>query len=83
MQELKKLGLTDSIIELAVEEAFRETTIFEVALEIAKKKISQTNNPDWLKTKKRLADFLYRRGFNWDVTREVLEQVEIEFRQDF
>lgn len=82
-QELKKHGLSDSLIELAVEEAFRETTPAEVALEMAQKKLGQSKSLDWLKAKKRLADFLYRRGFDWEVTREVLEQLEVEFRRDF
>jgi regulatory protein len=77
-RDLKQAGLADSVIELAVEEAFREKTMFEIALELAQKKIRQLQSPDGLKTKKRLTDFLYRRGFDWDITREVLEQLEIE-----
>jgi len=77
-RDLKQAGLADSVIEQALDEAFREKSIFEIALELARKKFRQTNLPDRMKAKKRVADFLYRRGFDWEVTREVLEQLEIE-----
>ena len=82
-KELKRFGLAESAIELAVEEAFRDKTSFEVGLEMVQKKYRQSKNPDWLKTKKRLADFLYRRGFDWDVSREILEQLEVEIQRDY
>ena len=76
-QELFKLGIRDALIDLAIEEAFREKTQVAVALELLIKRYPQVKQLDWLKAKKRLVDFLCRRGFKWEVIKEAFEQFKL------
>jgi len=81
-QELKRKGIADDLIELAIEEAFREKSQQEVAADLVKKRQPSLKNENRMKARKKLADFLYRRGFGWDVIGAVLDQQEPEWPDD-
>jgi len=81
-QELKRKGIADNLIELAIEEAFREKSQLEVAADLIKKRQPSLKNENKMKTRKKLADFLYRRGFGWDVIGAVLDHQEPEWPDD-
>ncbi|MCK5738102.1 RecX family transcriptional regulator [bacterium] len=76
--ELKKKGVTDSFIQAAIEEAYREKSPLEIATALGRKKFSQQPTLPLIKRKQRTGDLLTRRGFSWDIIRDVLEQLESE-----
>lgn len=80
--ELRKHKISDEIIEAAVEEAFREETPNSIAMKLLKKRYQSQKNKDWLKVRKRLSDFLARRGFPWDIIYETMQQFEIQKDED-
>lgn len=73
-RELKQKGLDADIIEQTVEKAYEEKDQLSIALELAQQRKKRYGNIDAMKAKKRLSDFLLRRGFSWEIVSEVLEQ---------
>ena len=75
-QELRKRGIQAEFIDTALDQAFSEKSPPEIAFELIQKRYHNMRHLEWIKAKKRLADLLYRRGFDWDSTCEALEQLE-------
>ena len=75
-RELKEKGLPPEAIETAVEEAYKEKSERTLALELARKRKKRYQNLEPDKAKKRVSDFLLRRGFHWDMINEILEDWE-------
>lgn len=73
-RELKQKGLDADIIEQTVEKVYEEKDQLSIALELAQQRKKRYGNIDAMKAKKRLSDFLLRRGFSWEIVSEVLEQ---------
>ncbi|MFZ5518147.1 MAG: RecX family transcriptional regulator [Candidatus Zhuqueibacterota bacterium] len=73
-RELKQKGIDEEIIEQVIENIFGETDQVALALRIAGQKLRQIKNLDETKKKRRVSDLLLRRGFNWDVVSQVLDQ---------
>ena len=73
-QELRYKGILDPDIELAIQEAYKEQSESQCARELAvkQKKKQMKLHPE--KAQKRVADFLQRRGFHWDITKDIMEQ---------
>ncbi|MBD3385227.1 hypothetical protein GF407_09890 [candidate division KSB1 bacterium] len=71
--ELKKKGIEETAIENAIAKAYEGTNESEVAFSLANRKKQQFGNLEEQKAKKRLSDYLLRRGFRFDVVRDVLE----------
>lgn len=72
-RELKQKGIGEAAIEDAVAEAYSESSEREVALDLAKRRKKRYQNLDEQKAKKRVADFLQRRGFGWDIVGDIIE----------
>ena len=72
-QELKKKGISDELINCAVEEAYKEKPQTDLAHFLAIKKKRQFQNLEEIKAKKRTSDFLLRRGFSWDIVSAILD----------
>jgi regulatory protein len=72
-QELKQRGLADKEIENAVAVGYEEQSEREVARELAAKNKKKQVRLDEDKAKQRVADFLLRRGFHWDIVNEIIE----------
>lgn len=75
-RELKQKGLDEELIEQTVAKTYEEKDQVSVALELAQQRKKRYQNVDELKAKKRVSDFLLRRGFSWDVVAEVMERWE-------
>ena len=73
-RELKQKGLDADLIEQTVEKVYEEKDQLSIALELAQQRKKRYSDIDEMKAKKRMSDFLLRRGFSWDVVSEVLEQ---------
>lgn len=74
-QKLLLLGVKKETIDAALNESFQETSQEAAALEAAQKfiKKSSRSRDDPQKTKHKLAAFLTRRGFPWDVVSPILK----------
>ena len=75
-QELVQKGISRELIEKTVEQIYEKNDPLNVALELAHKRKKLVTNLDELKAKKRVSDFLLRRGFSWDIVSQVIEQWE-------
>jgi len=73
-QELRLKGINDSEIAFAIREAYSEMSEAEVAKQVAIKNKKKQIRLDEEKAKKRVADFLMRRGFNWDIVKDVMDR---------
>ena len=72
--ELRKKGISDSIIRHVEQSYCNEENELKNARRLAEKKLSTDKANDPMKRKKRLADFLVRRGFGWDIVGIVIEE---------
>lgn len=75
-QELKRRGVAEDDVENAVAEAFQERSEAQVARELAAKQKKKQLKLNDEKAKQRVADFLLRRGFHWDLVNEIIEDWE-------
>ncbi|HOK53316.1 MAG TPA: regulatory protein RecX [Armatimonadota bacterium] len=71
--ELRRKGIAPESVEEALQQVDEERE-FEMALELAERKLGGTrpSDPD---AKRRLASFLQRRGFYWEIVSRVLDRV--------
>jgi len=74
--ELSRLGVERDIIEEVLGE--QGDSEFDVALSIAEKRWKRMVDLPPEKKRRRLASFLLRRGFSWDVINNVLERLSSE-----
>ena len=75
IQELKEKGVDKEIIEQAVEEIKGNYSPEKVALELAQRRWQRLPAIDPLKKKKRVLDFLLRRGFEIDIVMKVIKKL--------
>ena len=75
-RELQQKGIGEADIVKAVAEAYKEKSEYSVAKELAAKNKKKQIKLDEAKARKRVADFLMRRGFRWDLVKDMLEQWE-------
>lgn len=77
--ELYKLGIAGPLIEQTLEEVLGNENVVERALQEAQKRLKRLRNESDLQKKRRkLFDFLMRRGHTGDVARTVIEQLDLE-----
>ena len=77
--ELRRLGIADDLIEQAIEDLLPKDAISDRALAEAQKRLKRLRNEtDIYKKRRKLFDFLVRRGHTTDVAREVIEQLRLE-----
>jgi len=77
-QELKDKGIEERIILQKLEDFFSAGKDLELALLAARKKASLSRDLDKDKLKRRLADFLQRRGFDYQIIKKVITILEEE-----
>ena len=73
--ELKRNGISDSIIESVLAEKAEKYDEYELALSMAKDRFERLKKLDRRKATKRIYDFLLRRGFKYDNIRRVIESL--------
>lgn len=74
--ELKNKGLEEPLIEQTIEQIYQDKDQSIVAMELAAQRKKRYKNLDQIKAKKRVSDFLLRRGFDWETVSEVMERWE-------
>ena len=75
-QELKHKGIGGEIIRDVFAEVFSGETEIEAAKHVAEKKLSTMKTLDRLTRRRRLAGFLERKGFSFEIIRTVLKDAE-------
>jgi regulatory protein len=75
-QELKNKGIGPDIIREAFAEVFSDETEIETAKRVAEKKIITMKSLDRVTRRRRLAGFLERKGFSFEIIREVLNHTD-------
>jgi regulatory protein len=73
--ELKKKGIPDSLIEKTIEKTYSKCDETDLARQLVLKKAKSLENQPVLKKKKKIGDFLIRRGFEWETVKEILDEV--------
>ena len=71
-RELQQKGLKDDDIQSAIDVAYSESSETKVAWELASRRKIRYGNLEEIKAKKRVSDFLLRRGFNWEIIKNIL-----------
>ncbi len=76
-QDLRKMGISPEIIEQTIEEAFASVPLDDLAVRTAEKiRPRLQNESDPAKRRKKLADYLIRRGFSFEEIRIVEDRFE-------
>jgi regulatory protein len=73
-RELKFKGLAEDEIQQGVDRAYESQDESQVARQLAGKRKKSVSHLDENKAKKRVYDFLLRRGFSWDVISDILDK---------
>ena len=76
IQELKDKGIDPEIIEQAVAEIQGSVNVENVVLELAQRRWQRLPAIDLVKKKKRVLDFLLRRGFEADVSMKIIKKLK-------
>ena len=76
--ELRRKGLTDEAVSSAVANVDDEA----LAYEAAQKKVARYKALEWNEFRKKLSDFLARRGFSYSVVAPVVTRLWNEVRKD-
>jgi regulatory protein len=74
--ELRSRGIAPEIADRAIDDAGIDE--FTQALELAQKRSERMSGLEPIVWRRRMAGFLQRRGYGWDVVRPVLEAIERE-----
>ena len=70
--QLRRKGVDNAIVDEVLNSADKD---FDMALELAGKRAQSLSRLPVEAQKRRLASFLQRRGFSWDIVRRVIAQV--------
>lgn len=81
-QELKKRSIPGQIIENVIEKIYQEYNLTELALRAIRRKPQLIRISEDLARKKKIHDFLLRRGFAWEEIGEVYADIEKQ-REEF
>jgi regulatory protein len=74
LSDLRAKGVNPVIAETAVNKCFEERSEEDVARELVQRKARRMSG-DSVTRRKRLGDFLARRGFGWDIIRSLLNEL--------
>lgn len=72
-QELRQKGISEPDIQRAIDTVYSETSEESVARQAAAKNKKKQIRLDEEKAQKRVSDFLLRRGFSWEIVKDVIE----------
>jgi len=80
--ELKTKGISDEIVEKTIAATFDGISQRNLAAELLRLRRTRYLSLDWAKARRRMSDFLLRRGFSRDVVWEAVAQVMSEGNWD-
>ncbi|MFA5146373.1 MAG: regulatory protein RecX [Candidatus Omnitrophota bacterium] len=73
--ELRRKGISDAVIDAALETKAKAYNEYEIALSMARDRFERLKKLDRRKATKRLYDFMLRRGFAYETVRRVIEEL--------
>ncbi len=68
-------GIDESVIEQTLKSKLDESKLFEMALELARHRIKFYSKDDAITAKRKLVNFLIRRGFDFETINSVIDKV--------
>lgn len=74
-QELAQKGVDKSIIEDALNQEFDESREMDMVLELARRKMKSYRRDEPIAARRKLLNFLLRRGFGYETVKNAIEQV--------
>lgn len=77
-QELRQKGISDEVISKILKEFFKKDEEFNLALLAAEKKKESWKGLSRLEFSKKMAGFLARRGFSWEIIKRILDKFKKE-----
>jgi len=75
LMELKDKGIPEELGRQIIDDNYGEQTEYEIAQQLLLKKLGKNDLSD-SKIKKRVTDFLHRRGFDWELIWDLIKQGE-------
>lgn len=75
VHELRKRGIEESLIDKSITNYYPYDNTIEMAVSAAKKHLRKVSHKPKEKQKQLVADFLSRRGFDWDTVNKVTENL--------
>ena len=76
--ELKHKGISESLTDQTIEKIYSEFNEQKLADTLANKKMKSLKNHPSQKIKKKLGDFLVRRGFSWETVQHVFDDLNFD-----
>ena len=73
--ELKQKGISSALLTETLDKIYSETNEETLVRQLAAKRLLILKGQPPLKVRKKLADFLLRRGFEWEVVKQVLAEL--------
>jgi len=74
-RELANKGIEEDTIENILNETLSEPIQYDLALDLARRKIRSYREDDAMSAKRKLYAFLSRRGFGYDIVKSVMDEV--------
>lgn len=75
-QELWQKGIEKEIVDKTVKLIYQDFPEEKLAASLVEKRKTKYKNLDAFEQKKKLHDFLIRRGFNWEIVQKMLEKLK-------
>lgn len=76
-RELFSKGIDEKDIDEAIAIVYQEKDPITLATEVALKQVKKYKHLDETKAKRRVSDFLLRRGFSWDVISDIIGNLDV------
>jgi len=73
--ELRQKGIAVALLNVTLDQVYSDTSEESLARQLARKKLSTLKGQSHLTIRKKLADFLLRRGFEWELVNQVLSEL--------
>jgi regulatory protein len=80
--KLQNLGIQKDMIEEKLPTLLSDTTEYELAIYLARKKMALLSKYDKYKKKQKISSFLTGRGFDWDIIHKVFTELNFEEKED-
>ncbi|MCG8604136.1 recombination regulator RecX [bacterium] len=74
--ELWQKGLSEEIVDQTLNEVYQERSQAQLARDLVEKRQSRYAHLEGALRKKRLGDLLLRRGFDWSLIKEVIDEIQ-------
>lgn len=74
-RELAQRGVNKEMVDTVLDKIYSDVDETDLATTLARKRLPRYEHLEKLQKRKRLSDFLCRRGFDWETIKQVLESI--------